>query len=286
MAEQMKLMTDCLQQLTGSVANQDQQIRILTQLMGSLSNQNRNLDAKIDLVERSVRNFEYDPAINETFDLWYSRYEAVFIQDGAELEDKILTRILTRKLSSEVYNRYAGLILPKKPHELTFAETVKYLKTYFGSTKSLFSIRMECLNMIKPDGEDLITYASKVNKAVEDGKFAEMTNDQWKCLIFVQSLTGPEDGDLRHRLLSMLDKDEFAELTLSKMLEEAHRMRVIATDAKEIQIKQEPQASFNIVKSKQHSKQVTPTKSNELLPNRPCWQCGGIHFVKDCLPIQ
>lgn len=83
-----------------------------------------------------------------------------------------------RKLSAEVYNRYASLILPQKTHQLNFNTTVAKLKQYFGRTQSQFSLRMDCMNMTKEDADDFVTHAGKVNKLVEDGRLQEMSNDQ------------------------------------------------------------------------------------------------------------
>ena len=45
-----------------------------------------------------------------------------------------------------------------------------------------------CLNLIGKEGENYITFASVVNKYCDDFNLAELSTDNFKCLIFVQRL--------------------------------------------------------------------------------------------------
>lgn len=210
----------------------------------------------------------------------------MFLFDAAQLTDAEKMRLLLRKLSTDVYNRYAGLILPTKTHEIRFKETLERLNKLFGSTKSRFSRRLDCMNLSKSEGDDYVTHASKVNTAVEASKFSEMSVDQWKCLVFIMSLKGQTDADIRHRLLSKVGNTTGANLTLEDLLTEINHMKSLAADASEVVVKQEP--GVNIVRSKTQQKRGQSSNTSQTTgqrtdqPRRPCGKCGGTHFVKDC----
>lgn len=244
----------------------------------------------MDLISNSITEFVYDPASGNVFDKWYARYEDSFVVDGVKLDDAAKVRILLRKLDSHSHSKYINLILPKKPSENNFEDTVKILKRMFGEPESLFSIRYNCLKLTKKQTEDYITFGSSVNKEVERFKFNAMSINQFKCLIFICGLQAC-DKDIRIRLLSKLESDP--DLDLSKLLDECKRLVDLKSNSDLIS----PKSSSSLVpevkkisnKSRFKSNTGTnpkPSTSFETqkslkLPKRPCWLCGNMHWVKD-----
>ena len=60
-----------------------------------------------------------------------------------------------------------------------------------------------------------LTFAASVNKLCNDFKQAEMTADDFKCLIFAQGSVSAEDAEFRQRVLTKLEKKQ--RLTLQKI---------------------------------------------------------------------
>lgn len=159
----------------------------------------------------------YDPHNGVIFNKWYARFEDTLSIDGVKLDDAAKVRVLLRKLDSSSHSKYIDYILPKKPSENNFEETIKILKVMFSEPDSLFSIRYNSLKLIKKQCEDYITFASVVNKEVERFKYSELKLDQFKCLIFICGLQA-SDKDIRTRLLMKLESD--ADITLPKITAE------------------------------------------------------------------
>ena len=60
---------------------------------------------------------------------------------------------------------------------------IKTQSNIFGERSSLCNICWECLNLMKKEEEDFITYASVVNREYEKFKLEELSSDKFKCLI-------------------------------------------------------------------------------------------------------
>ena len=71
--------------------------------------------------------------------------------------------LLLQKLGTEENTKYTNLILPKKPEEISSEETIKILSGIFDERDSVFHTRYKCLNIVKQDNEDFVTYAGNVN---------------------------------------------------------------------------------------------------------------------------
>ena len=85
----------------------------------------------------------------------------------------------------EENTKFTNLILPKKPEDISFSETVKMLCSIFGERDSLFHPRYKCLNTQKEETDDIVTYAGKVNALCELFKLKDLSVDMFKCYIFV-----------------------------------------------------------------------------------------------------
>ena len=113
-----------------------------------------------------------------------------------------------QKLGAHENTKYTNYILPNKPEEMLFEETIETQSKMFGERDSLFYTRYKCLNIIK----DSVAYTGKVNAQCE----------RFKCLIFLHDLTSNKDKVIRSKILTMLEQD--TEITLQKVSEEFQKL--------------------------------------------------------------
>ena len=97
-------------------------------------------------------------------------------------------RQLLRKLRTTGYISFIDFKLPKKTTDLDFSETIKLLSELFGPNTILFHKHWKCLNTVKDNQHDYLTFSASVNKLCNDFRLAELTADDLKCLIFAQGL--------------------------------------------------------------------------------------------------
>ena len=142
-------------------------------------------------------------------------------------------RLLLRKLETTEYNWFVDFILPKKTKELDFSETIKLLSKLFGPNTTLFHKRWKCLNTVKDNQQDFLTFAASVNKLCNDFKLAELTADYFKCLIFALGLVSAEDTKVRQRVLTKLENEQG--LTLQNLAEDCQRVISVKCDSKTIE---------------------------------------------------
>ena len=90
---------------------------------------------------------------------------------------------------------------------MTFSETIKILSKIFDKRDSLFHTRYKCLNIIKQEDDDFVTFAVWFNAQCEAFKLKELSRDMFKCLIFVQGLTGLKDNEIRSRIFTIMKQD-------------------------------------------------------------------------------
>ena len=130
--------------------------------------------------------------------------------------------LVLQKLCAHENTKYTNCILPNKPKEMSFEETIETLSKMFGEQDSLFHTRYKCLNIIKEDDEDFVAYAGKVNAQCERFKLKDLKEDMFKCLIFVSGLTSNKNKVIRSKILTMLEQD--TEITLQKVSEECQKL--------------------------------------------------------------
>lgn len=70
---------------------------------------------------------------------------------------------LVQKLGTDENTKYTNPILSKKP----FEETIKFLSGIFDERDSLLQTRYKCLNSVKQEKEDFVTYEGNVNSQCE-----------------------------------------------------------------------------------------------------------------------
>ncbi|KAI8126692.1 hypothetical protein CVS40_3504 [Lucilia cuprina] len=179
----------------------------------------------MDKLANSISEFVYDAT--NTFNIWYSRHEDIFLVDGKDLDDAAKVRLLMRKLNTIAYGKYAAYILPRNVWDISFAETVQILKSMYGIQESLFSLRYKCLQMVKNPQKDLVSYAARINESCE--QLSQMNADQFKCLVFVCGLQSHSNLEVRMKSLSILEDD--SDQTVNKLVTTAQRMMNLKHDA-------------------------------------------------------
>ncbi|XP_055529709.1 uncharacterized protein K02A2.6-like [Wyeomyia smithii] len=233
-------------------------------------------ESVLDSLSSNMAKFIYDKENGHTFDAWFSRYVDLFDKDAGKLDDAAKVRLLLRKLSPPDFERYNSFILPKLARKFTFSETVEKLKSLFGATVSIFRRRYNCLQTTKEDGDDYLAYSCKVNKACVDFKLSELTEEQFKCLIYVCGLKSKQEAEIRMRLISKFN--ESADLTLQQIVEQCNGLDTVMVEGSSSSVN--ALAFPKRTSSKWHSS--SDSSKNRDLPKTPCWSCGGMHFNKDC----
>ena len=90
--------------------------------------------------------------------------------------------------------------------------------------------------MLKPnkkDDEDYLTFSSVANKHCDEFKLADLSADDFKCLIFVQGLVSTKDSEIQRRVLSKLESEP--NLTLKKLAEDCQRIISVKKDSRDIE---------------------------------------------------
>ncbi|XP_062556975.1 uncharacterized protein K02A2.6-like [Armigeres subalbatus] len=153
----------------------------------------------------------------------------------------------------------------------------------YDPEQGLFHRRYLCLQTTKEDSDDFVSYSCKVNKACVDFKLRELSEEQFKCLIFVCGLKSSRDSDIRMRLITKLNETE--DISLEKVVEDCKSLLNLKQDNSLV----EKQQSFSAVNAvhqdrpfKPKHKQGAWRKVNNNQPKTPCWSCGGMYFSADC----
>uniref|UniRef100_A0A1I7XDM4 Reverse transcriptase domain-containing protein n=1 Tax=Heterorhabditis bacteriophora TaxID=37862 RepID=A0A1I7XDM4_HETBA len=223
------------------------------------SNQNISMKGStlMESLANSISEFAFEPEAGCTFETWFKRYKDVFIIDAASLDDAARVRLILRRLHTS----------------FPFVETVNTLKKLFGEQSWLFNIRYNCLIITKKLHDDYTTHAGIINKECERFQLAKLTEDQFKCLIFVCSLQDPSVADIRLKLLHKIETE--AQVSLQILSESCNRLINFKNDTK--MIESTKLVVINTVKEQheRNSDHHNPRKANQIdktrLPPSPCW---------------
>ncbi|XP_062700588.1 uncharacterized protein K02A2.6-like [Aedes albopictus] len=278
------------QQQQSFMAQQEQLIRsILTSIQVQVPS---NPEAILDSLASNIKEFRYDPENNVTFAVWYSRYEDLFEKDASRLDGEAKVRLLMRKLGMSEHERYVSFVLPKAPKEFDFPMTVKKLSVLFGAAESVISRRYRCLQISKQPQEDYVSYACRINKSCVEFELSKLSEEQFKCLVFVCGLKSDKDAEVRLRLLSKIE--ERNDVTLEQLSEECQRLLNLRHDTAMIE---EHSTAVNALRTNQQRfKSGSPSKfhqsggeksgsgssSGKASPEIACWLCGGMHYAREC----
>ncbi|VDP34555.1 unnamed protein product [Schistosoma mattheei] len=190
---------------------EESQIRIMETLMQKFCLPQRSPASSesqvphTDSVINATHEFNFDGVAGVTFESWFKEYEDLFYIDLCKLDDASKVRILLRKLGTVEHELYSNFILPKNPRDFSVCDTVKTISRIFGEQSSLFNIRYHCLKLMKEPGDDWVKHAGTVNRECERSRLSSMSEDQFKCLVFICSLGSPQDANIRTRILSKLE---------------------------------------------------------------------------------
>ena len=223
-------------------------------------------------ITNSITEFNYNPESGSTFPAYFRRYENIFVNRCSTWTEQQKVSLLLQKLGTEENTKYSNFILPKKPEEVSFEETINCLSSIFGERNSVFHTRYKCLNIVKGEDEDFVTYAGNVNKQCELFRLQDLTPNAFKCLLFVQGLTASRDKDIRSRILTKLEQDP--DITLQKITEECQRILNVKHDNK--QIEEKDISRVQVVRRKHFKSVKEPSKQVS------CYGCGGVHPKKFC----
>ena len=193
-----------LEIMTQFLSKQTENQTTMNQILQTIQNQTRSVEAPLDgapaarirsdtefLIEslsKSMTEFTFDLESNSTFENWYNKYKDLFTMDARNLDDAAKVRLLLRKLDTTAHAKYLDVLLPDPPSNFTFAQTTEKLTKLFSRHKSLFNMRYKCLQTVKKEEMDIISYQATVNKACEEFKLSQLSSDQFKCLIFTMGL--------------------------------------------------------------------------------------------------
>ena len=264
------------QQIAQTQERQERQLELLREQMNRQhvnfteilkNSENKSNYFSAEGISNSLTEFNYDPETGSTFPAFYKRFETIFTKRCEGWTDEEKVSLLLRKLGTQENTKYTNLILPKKPEEISFDETVSTLSKIFDKRNSLFHTRYRCLNLQKSENQDFLEYAGMVNSLCEDFKLNEISIDLFKCFIFTQGLTAPRDKEIRSRILTAIE--EIPDINLQKITELCQRFFNVKKDNTKIEEK-------NIFKV-QHTKGFKrPRKKNSLL----CTACGSNRHAK------
>ncbi|XP_039451777.1 uncharacterized protein K02A2.6-like [Culex pipiens pallens] len=267
-----------------------QQQQLMTELAAQVKGMSRD-EVVLDSLSSNIAEFAYDPEHGCTFDSWYARYADLFDKDAGKLDDAAKIRLLMRKLNPAAHERFTSFILPKTPKDFNeFSVVVTKLKTIFGTPVSVFNRRFHCLQITKDDAEDFVSYSCRVNRACVDFKISELSEEQFKTLIFVCGLKSPRESDIRMRLITKLN--ERAEVTLEQVVEDCKNLVNLKKDTSLVEKQGAPALVQEVRQSRFKAKQDKPDKQKQQhsseagpssgQPSAPCWSCGGMHYSADC----
>jgi PNMA len=256
-----------------------------------------------ELSER-MKDFDFDPEENKTFDKWYARYQTIFTMSAATMSDSEKVSLLTEKLSTSDYNKYAMTILPATDANISFADAVKALNNIFGRKESLFSLRYQCLKVSMEESESFEDYTARVNLKCEKYDAASLSAEDFKVLIFVKSLQATKHSSVLQKLLTKLDQQEIlqaaaaegvviSKLTLQEACNIATRLKLLKGETDMVTTEASSPAEVLMMQKKGnfHKKQYynprdtnndQQTTNSQGSPPSPCFMCSDDHWVAEC----
>ena len=106
-------------------------------ILSQKTNDNASRLFSAEGIANSLAEFKYDAERGNTFPAYYRRFETIFTKRCEKWSDEEKITLLLQKLGTEENTKFTNLILPKKPEDVSFSETVKMLCSIFGERDSL-----------------------------------------------------------------------------------------------------------------------------------------------------
>ncbi|KAJ6639628.1 Sterol regulatory element-binding protein 1 [Pseudolycoriella hygida] len=210
-------------------------------------------DQRAKYLADQLLTFIYDPENNLTFEIWYKRYQSIFI-------NQLPTGLMRRKSDCSC----------KSCHNRT--TKINKVEIMFGFRETKFSRRRNCFHLKRESTESYTDYAARINKQGEKFDVTHCTADDMKVLLYVK---GPEDSLILEKLLSKIDavhlKREAAvddaaralisSLTLQDLVNETYRLINLEKDKSDVG---EPSTNNSGVFAvrKNHFKNRTPDRKS------------------------
>ncbi|CAH1112991.1 unnamed protein product [Psylliodes chrysocephalus] len=91
-------------------------------------------------------------------------------------------------------------------------------------------LRYKCFQISKSETDDFLTYSGIVNKQCEDFQLKKLSENQFKCLMFVIELKSAQYSNITTRLLSQIDKDDKDDISLEQLVDECHKILNLEAD--------------------------------------------------------
>ena len=188
--------TDLLEEMKKDRETMKQDRETINKLIAQLTTQRaeaHEVSLHKDLAER-MEKFDFDAEENKTFEKWFARYQTIFEVNAAAMSDAEKVCLLTEKLSSSDFDKFANAILPLDNASIPFVDAVKKLKDMFGRKELQFSLRYQCLKVNKEESESYTDYRARVNLKCEKFNLEDITSEDFKVLIFVKGLQSTQDS--------------------------------------------------------------------------------------------
>ena len=268
----MSVPAEVLQKILLQQQEQLNLVAILTQKFHLLDTGNSD---SIDL-KSTITEFTDYAQNGYTFNAWFSRWHDTFQNEFPDKDDNWKKRLLIRKLGTKENQRFVKLILPKGPSDLTFTETIVILTDIFGEQQSLFNIRYNCFKIAKNQSDDYVSYAGRVNQECERFHLQTLTEDQFKCLIFIAGLHSPDDSEICSQLLVKLETDE--KVTVQDLTAECNGLLKLRKDTMLVQ----QQSSLFFQPSQVSHIHSNKSKGSNKIPSSTCSSCGEWHYAQFC----
>uniref|UniRef100_A0A914H444 Reverse transcriptase domain-containing protein n=1 Tax=Globodera rostochiensis TaxID=31243 RepID=A0A914H444_GLORO len=288
----------------GEQVNLAQILQQLTQALNAINggNAEKQHSELFATINTQIAEFSYDSETDRTFATWFERYGPYIERDGQNLPDEMKVRLLIGKLGSQEYVRYTEGILPQKPTQISFKDTVTNLGKLFCGTKSLFVRRFEAFQLTKADHQSPIEFADQVNASCETAKM-ELSKEEVKALIFVSGI-GDADRDLRERCLRLMEEAHLkgAQIRFAALVEECRTVLSLRSSAAALSRPIGPNTNSISVKPQRTTERSrrplsrgqsrSPTRSNSTqsrthqgsrpTPPSPCRWCNQMHWMSEC----
>ena len=141
--------------LQNILLQQQEQLKLIAALTQKFQLQDTGNSDSVDLAG-TITEFTYDAENGNTFNAWFLQWHNTFQHEFPNKDNNWKKWLLIRKLGTKENQRFVNFILPKRPSDLTFTETIAILTDIFREQQSLFNIRYNCFKIAKNQLDDCL----------------------------------------------------------------------------------------------------------------------------------